>query len=344
MARDDVILFAFVVALVGIAFARSVRRSPRNHFVLLVGPIITVGAIALWTQRSEAAFSAMLGALTGLGGALTWSQSRSQTRSQMRRRGNHSRLADSAAHTETARWRAPTTTSLALVCLFALTVHIGGSTVDAGWFGGGITHGNRASHDVALTFDDGPNVTTTIELMNLLDRAKVRATFFIVGKALDREPGIARMLIAHGHLLANHSYEHDQWRWLDPTYPELARTQRAFQRNGLACPAWYRPPHGQRTPFVARAVSSHHMRMAMWDVSATDWATTDAHRIAQRVLSGVRGGSIILLHDGLDGNPLVDRTVILRALPEILKGLAAKGLHPVRLDQLLGGPATVACD
>jgi peptidoglycan/xylan/chitin deacetylase (PgdA/CDA1 family) len=78
------------------------------------------------------------------------------------------------------------------------------------------------------------------------------------------------------------------------------------------------------------------MRMVTWDVSATDWATGDAALIARRVLARVRPGSIIDLHDGLDGKVAADRTVVVRALPLILAGLDARGLRPVRLDQLLG--------
>jgi hypothetical protein len=84
------------------------------------------------------------------------------------------------------------------------------------------------------------------------------------------------------------------------------------------------------------------MTMVTWDVSAGDWSTHDPAKIAQAVLSRVRSGSIIDLHDGLDGRVNVDRTVLLRAMPLILDGLAARGLHPVRLDVLLGRPGYLA--
>ena len=74
------------------------------------------------------------------------------------------------------------------------------------------------------------------------------------------------------------------------------------------------------------------------DVSAGDWATDDGALVADRVLSQVRPGSIILLHDGLDGDVTSDRSVLVDALPRILDGLQARGLLPVRLDQLVGGP------
>ena len=164
-------------------------------------------------------------------------------------------------------------------------------------------------------------------------------------KAIDARPDITRALYENGQLLGNHSYHHDQWRWLDPSYPELDRTQDAFARQlgGDACPVWFRPPHGQRTPMMARVVHHNGMRMAMWDDSVPDWSMTDPQKIANDVLAKVHDGSIIDLHDGLDGKPWVDRSQVVKALPLILDGLRARHLKPVRLDELLGGPAYQSC-
>ena len=109
------------------------------------------------------------------------------------------------------------------------------------------------------------------------------------------------------------------------------------------CPAFFRPPHGQRTPFMRWVADDQHVRLVMWDVSASDWTTTDERVVARRVLRSVRPGSIVDLHDGLDGKPFVDRSVVARALPLILDGLHRRGLRPVRLDRLIGGPAYRPC-
>jgi peptidoglycan/xylan/chitin deacetylase (PgdA/CDA1 family) len=230
-----------------------------------------------------------------------------------------------------------------VVAVLVFGAYVGAETPTAHWFGGGITHGPTRSNEVALTFDDGPNVTATLRIMKILDAAGVKGTFFEVGKAIDAEPQITRALYEHGQLLGNHSYEHDQWRWLDPRYPELERTQKAFRRAIGVCPAYYRPPHGDRTPFIAHVVNDHHMRIIMWNVSAGDWAEKSAHTIARRIVRDAKPGSIILLHDGLDGLPAADRTVLVRALPLILDGLRERHLDPVGLDALIGGPAYVSC-
>jgi peptidoglycan/xylan/chitin deacetylase (PgdA/CDA1 family) len=230
-----------------------------------------------------------------------------------------------------------------VVAVVGFGAYVGAETPTAHWFGGGITHGSTRANAVALTFDDGPNVSSTLRIMKILDAAHVKGTFFEVGKAIDAEPAITRALYEHGHLLGNHSYEHDQWRWLDPRYPELERTQQAFRRAIGICPAYYRPPHGDRTPFIAHVVSDHHMRIVMWNVSAGDWNAKSASTVARKVVRRAKPGSIILLHDGLDGIPSTDRTVLVRALPLILRGLREKHLDPVGLDELIGGPAYVSC-
>jgi peptidoglycan/xylan/chitin deacetylase (PgdA/CDA1 family) len=233
-------------------------------------------------------------------------------------------------------WLAPV---IALALTAGLLAWTGANDPQLTWFGPVVSRGPSTGNRVAITFDDGPNDTATLAVRDILDRYGVKATFFLVGKALDARPDIARALLADGMLLGGHSYHHDNWRWLDPRYPELQRTVDAFRRQLGVCPRYYRPPHGQRTPFVSLALSRHDMKAVDWNVSAGDWATDDAGLVARRVLRAVRPGAIILLHDGLDGHVHADRSVIVAALPRILAGLQARGLQPVRVDQLIGGPA-----
>lgn len=229
------------------------------------------------------------------------------------------------------------------VATLLFTAYVGAETPDANWFGGGTVHGPTTGNQVALTFDDGPNVGATMAIAHILDEHHAKGTFFEVGKAIDKDPQITRALFRDGQLLGNHSYHHDQWRWLDPRYPELERTQDAFKRAIGRCPTLYRPPHGDRTPFLAHVVKSHHMHMVLWSASAGDWATNDPKLVAQRILKGAKPGAILLLHDGLDGNPSANRQVLVKALPMILDGLRAKGLQPVGLDVLLGQPGYRDC-
>ncbi len=230
------------------------------------------------------------------------------------------------------------TVTLATGLALLLVLWVGCNDPALGWLGPVTSHGPRDQPTVALTFDDGPDGTYTSAVRDILDRAGVKGTFFTVGKALVARSDITRALIDDGHLVGNHSYRHDYWGWLNPAYPELDETQKAFGGTLGVCPAFYRPPHGQRTPITAWRVNGKGMTTVTWDVSASDWVERDGAVVAKRILDQVRPGSIILLHDALDGKLQADRSVLLTALPLILDGLKAKGLTPVRLDQLLGVP------
>jgi peptidoglycan/xylan/chitin deacetylase (PgdA/CDA1 family)/general stress protein CsbA len=311
------LVLVFAGVALGVASGRWIGT--RSVVAAVVGGFVAVAALWLVTQRDDTAAAVILAVLFGGGAAVALGTDRSH----------------------------PARASTGVVALVALTAifaaYIGAETPDATWFGGGTIHGPTNRNEVALTFDDGPNIGASREIAKILDEHGVKGTFFEVGKAIDAEPAITRALYDDGHLLGNHSYHHDEWRWLDPRYPELERTQKAFQRAIGTCPVLYRPPHGDRTPFLARVVRDAHMHMVLWSASAGDWATNDPALIARRIVDQARPGSILLLHDGLDGKPDADRDVLVRAMPMILDGLERKHLTPVRLDQMLGVPAYQPC-
>jgi peptidoglycan/xylan/chitin deacetylase (PgdA/CDA1 family) len=302
-----------VFLLVGLALIASTVRLPRRAWVAIVGCVLLGGSLWLVTQLRDGVLLPVVAVAIGTGAGLA---------SFAPRRDGHTGLATGVM-------------SVGAVALVAVTLWTGANSPRATWFGPLVSSGSRSQPEVALTFDDGPNATTTLAVRDILDANHVKGTFFTVGKALDARPDISAALLADGQLLGNHSYHHDSVRWLDPRYPELTRTQHAFAKNLGVCPALFRPPHGQHTPFMAWQIHRAGMRTVTWDVSTADWSTTDADLVTRRILAQVQPGSIIDLHDGLDGHVDVDRTVVARALPGILAGLRAKGLQPVRLDVLL---------
>jgi peptidoglycan/xylan/chitin deacetylase (PgdA/CDA1 family) len=229
------------------------------------------------------------------------------------------------------------------VAVLAVLALVGATNPAAPWLGPVISHGPRDRAQVALTFDDGPNAETTRQVLDSLNERGVKATFFVVGKAVDGDPETVQRIIASGHLLGNHSYNHDGWRFIQPGYPELARAERSIKAATHVCTRFYRPPHGTHTPFAWFAAQRRSMQVVTWDVSTLDWSAVDAGELARSVVARARPGSIILLHDGIDGVPGADRRVLLDALPAILDGLRARGLDPVRLDALLGRSGERPC-
>jgi peptidoglycan/xylan/chitin deacetylase (PgdA/CDA1 family) len=175
----------------------------------------------------------------------------------------------------------------------------------------------------------------------VLNEHGVKGTFFALGTATRERPEVLKQLVTEGHLIGSHGYEHNDRAYLNPFYPALDRAQDAIRDTAGVCPAFFRPPHGTHTPFMSRIAANRGMHIVNWDVSAADWATNDPVLVAARVLEKVKSGSIILLHDGSDGNIGVDRSVVVKALPLIIEGLREKGLKAVRLDELLGLPGYV---
>ncbi|MBV9850167.1 MAG: polysaccharide deacetylase family protein [Armatimonadetes bacterium] len=183
---------------------------------------------------------------------------------------------------------------------------------------------------VALTFDDGPSPETTPAILDALARARVRATFFVLGEVVERHPDLLRRIVTAGHDIGIHGFGHEPFVLLSwgRVGEEITRTRAAVRG---ACPEaadliWMRPPHGFKTlalPFVARRAGC---RMVAWLVNARDYRSDDADTITRAVLQAARPGAIILLHDG----PCNAATAA--ALPRILDGLRADGYRCALLD------------
>jgi len=201
-----------------------------------------------------------------------------------------------------------------------------------------ICHGPRDRPNVALTFDDGPDEQVTPAVLDLLGQAGASATFFTIGRNLERNPTLGHRMVAERHELANHSWRHAYWQNFYTRRrhaADLARASRLIQElTGSNHEPWYRPPVGLKSPSLARAALARRLNIVAWSVHGRDTIFPQANSIAARVLRNIRPGDIVLLHDGHD-LPGRHRTGIIAALPLILAGLKERGLQPVTVSQLL---------
>jgi peptidoglycan/xylan/chitin deacetylase (PgdA/CDA1 family) len=204
------------------------------------------------------------------------------------------------------------------------------------WFGPTDWRGRRDTGSVALTFDDGPSADTE-RILDILDEHKLRVSFFMIGRNVERLPQTARRVAAEGHEIGNHSYSHPifLYRGSNETRRQLERTQDVITTATGVRPRVARPPCGVRTPGYFAATKALGLRTVQWDVAGFDWKQRTAKQIAHEVLIRARAGSIILLHDGDSGRKR-DRSETVVALPLIIEGLRARGLRIVPLMQLLG--------
>jgi peptidoglycan-N-acetylglucosamine deacetylase len=192
---------------------------------------------------------------------------------------------------------------------------------------------------VALTFDDGPHPVYTGRILEVLAAHGAHATFFVTAANAEKHPDIVRAVIAGGHDIANHSTDHRHLLSLlsyRSQYKDIRKAQGIIERISGATPRLYRPPMGYKTPETFLAAARTGLTVCGWDIKGLDTVLTNPGRIADLVVSRARRGSVILLHDSgsLDSRP-ADRSATVRALPQILAGLAEKGLHSASLSDLI---------
>jgi peptidoglycan-N-acetylglucosamine deacetylase len=184
--------------------------------------------------------------------------------------------------------------------------------------------GSRGPLPVALTFDDGPWPNNTAQILGILSQRRAPATFFTVGRQVERYPELVRQELAAGMAVGSHSYSHPQPFDRLPVArirDELARGRRTLQPLGVH-PVGFRPPGGAVSATVLVTAQGLGDRTVLWSVDPADWHPgVTADQLLWRVLAGVRPGAIVVLHDG--GG---DRSATVAALPAIIDGLRRLGL------------------
>lgn len=200
-------------------------------------------------------------------------------------------------------------------------------------FGRAIGRLSTQERRVALTFDDGPNPIATPQILDTLRQMGVPATFFLLGRHVDRWPALARRVAGEGHELGNHGWEHRKLHFRSPTYVrrDITRGTSAIAAATGASPRFFRAPHGFRSPWVNGIAASLGQQVVGWTLGVWDSDRPGAGAIAQRAIAGVRAGTILLLHDGDGYDPAGDRSQTAAALPEIIDGLRARGFTFVPL-------------
>jgi peptidoglycan/xylan/chitin deacetylase (PgdA/CDA1 family) len=183
--------------------------------------------------------------------------------------------------------------------------------------------------EVALTFDDGPWPGSTRKILKILKRMHVKATFFVIGYLAERYPALVELEKKMGMSIGNHSWDHPAKPVFDRLSPnrmrnEMSQVTDQLKPYGIA-PSLFRPPGGSWDPDVREAARRLGMRLVLWDVDPRDWSSAATPKsIVQNVLSHVRPGSIIDMHDG--GG---DQSATIKALPKIIKGIRKMGFRLV---------------
>src|SRR4051794_26057992 len=206
------------------------------------------------------------------------------------------------------------------------------------WVSGAITSVETTEPLVALTFDDGPDPTSTPSVLRLLERYGAEATFFMVGAAAHRHPRLVRQVAEAGHAIANHSWDHASFPAITGRQrrTQLRWCQRAIAPYGLRL---FRPPYGHQNIPSHLDATLLGFQVVGWSLAVEDWHRAEPGVLAARLAAGVEPGSIVLLHDSIfRGEPdqpmQYGRAPLLQALETFLQD--SKGTYRcVTLPELL---------
>lgn len=197
------------------------------------------------------------------------------------------------------------------VKLFAIIQFCGAYFIGLNFHLTSINSLNTTEKKVLLTFDDGPH-TNTVKVLEVLKKYDVKALFFVIGKNIQGNEAILKQIVSDGHQIGNHSFSHhnfiDLWSTKKVTkdFVTCQKLIEQYQPNTKL----FRPPYGVTNPNIAKAVKTLGLQSIGWNVRSYDTSIKDVEKIKQRVLSQLKPGAIILLHDRLDFMPELLETLI----------------------------------
>jgi peptidoglycan/xylan/chitin deacetylase (PgdA/CDA1 family) len=206
------------------------------------------------------------------------------------------------------------------------------------WYGRTFT-GLPGSRQIALTFDDGPNDLHTLRLLEVLARHGVHATFFLIGRYVRKRPEIAREIVKAGHVVGNHTFTHPPLIFKSETEirRQLSECRSALQDAIGEHSNLFRPPFGGRRPAVLRVARELGLEPVMWNVTGYDWNAPPAEMIERKVARQIRGGDVILLHDGGHKQMGADRSNSVTATDHLIARYKSEGYEFLAVPQMMSG-------
>lgn len=183
---------------------------------------------------------------------------------------------------------------------------------------------------IAMTFDDGPSALLTPKLLDMLKERNIKVTFFLIGENVKAHPEIVQRMIAEGHEIGNHSWNHPALSKLSMAAADqqISDTNKVIQAAVGQTPTLMRPPYGATTPYLTRRINEiFGMKVILWSVDPLDWKYRNSQHVYDEILKQVHPGAIILSHD-------IHATTV-AAMPQVFDALLAKGYKFVTVSQLI---------
>jgi peptidoglycan-N-acetylglucosamine deacetylase len=208
----------------------------------------------------------------------------------------------------------------------------------AKWYGRTFARLPRSSKQIALTYDDGPNDPHTLRLLEVLARHGVQATFFMIGQFVRQQPEIVREVALAGHVIGNHTMTHPRliFQSAARTRTELVECRAALTDAVGEHSNLFRPPFGGRRPATLRIARKLGLETIMWNVTGYDWDARPAVKIENKVGRRLKGGDIILLHDGGHRAMGADRRQTVIATDNLIRRYKDQGFEFVSVSKMMG--------
>lgn len=205
------------------------------------------------------------------------------------------------------------------------------------WYGRTFTGLPAGSKKLALTFDDGPNDPHTLRLLEVLAKHDVQTTFFVIGKYAKKRPDILREITKSGHVMGNHTFTHPNliFASLARVKSELQQCQAVIAEMTGDAPQFFRPPWGGRKPGTLQTARSLGLEPVMWNVTGYDWQGKPADYIESKIRGQVRGGDVILLHDGSHAEFGADRSQTVVATDRLIGHYKSQGFEFATIPEMM---------
>lgn len=205
------------------------------------------------------------------------------------------------------------------------------------WYGRTFFGLPPGSKKLALTYDDGPNDPHTLRLLEVLARHEVRATFFLIGRYVARRSDIVRQVVKAGHVVGNHTFSHPNLIFCSrgQAETEIQQCQQVVHEAVGEQTRLFRPPFGGRHAGTLRLARSLGLEPIMWNVTGYDWRSKPAQYVEQKVRAKVRGGDVILLHDGGHREFGADRSQTVIATDRLVARYKSEGYEFMTVPEMM---------
>lgn len=192
---------------------------------------------------------------------------------------------------------------------------------------------------VSFTFDDGPNGAATLKTLEVLKKHNVKAAFFVIGKNVEKYPKIAKQIVAGGHIIGNHSYNHHSLFALNSKKyikDDLTKANQLIQEITGVTPAYFRPPSAIVSKKLKKICDELNLKLVGVNAFSKDSFDTNADAVVKKCLKAIRksNGGIVVLHDGFATHDSPSREVIPEALEYLIPRLKERGYEFIPLDQV----------